>query len=108
MRDDELAELAEEVRDLIIGTVSKTGGHLAANLGVVELTIALLRVFDPPQDKILWDVSHQTYAYKILTGRRDRFAGPVHHRRGRGVGDQPLPAPLGRRHPPDIGISSRR
>lgn len=70
---DELAVLADEVRTLIIETVSKTGGHLAANLGVVELTIALLRMFKPPQDKLLWDVSHQTYAYKILTDRRDRF-----------------------------------
>jgi len=71
---DELTQLAGEIRSLIIGTVSRTGGHLAANLGAVELTIALLRVFAPPRDKILWDVSHQTYAYKILTGRRDRFA----------------------------------
>ncbi|MBN2301331.1 MAG: 1-deoxy-D-xylulose-5-phosphate synthase [Lentisphaerae bacterium] len=70
---EELSELAEEVRSLIINTVSKTGGHLASNLGVVELTIALLRVFQPPTDKIVWDVSHQTYAYKILTGRKDRF-----------------------------------
>ncbi len=70
----ELEELAGETRSLIIETVSKTGGHLAANLGTVELTIALLKVFDPPTDKIIWDVSHQTYAYKILTGRRDRFS----------------------------------
>jgi len=71
---DELVLLAEEIRGLIIDTVSKTGGHLAANLGVVELTIALLRTFDPPADKIVWDVSHQTYTYKILTGRKDRFS----------------------------------
>ena len=70
----ELNELAEEVRSLIIETVSRNGGHLAANLGVVELTIALLKAFDPPADKIVWDVSHQTYAYKILTDRKDRFA----------------------------------
>lgn len=69
----EMEQLAEELRSLIIETVSKTGGHLAANLGVVELTIALLKVFYPPSDKIIWDVSHQTYAYKILTGRKDRF-----------------------------------
>jgi 1-deoxy-D-xylulose-5-phosphate synthase len=73
LSEAELAQLAAEVRTLIIDTVSRTGGHLAANLGVVELTIALLRVFDPPADKILWDTSHQCYAYKILTGRRDRF-----------------------------------
>ena len=69
----ELEGLAGEIRALIISTVSQTGGHLAANLGVVELTIALLRTFDPPADKIIWDVSHQGYTYKILTGRRARF-----------------------------------
>ncbi|MFH1968831.1 MAG: 1-deoxy-D-xylulose-5-phosphate synthase [Verrucomicrobiota bacterium] len=70
---EELNPLAEEIRKLIIQTVSRTGGHLAANLGAVELTMALLKVFDPPKDKLVWDVSHQTYAYKILTGRKDRF-----------------------------------
>ena len=66
--------LAEDIRTRIIETVSRTGGHLASNLGVVELTLALLHHFSPPTDKILWDVSHQTYAWKLLTGRRDRFA----------------------------------
>jgi len=70
---DELNSLAAEIREKIIDTVSRNGGHLAANLGVVELTIAMLKVFDPPADKIVWDVGHQTYAYKILTGRKDRF-----------------------------------
>ncbi len=70
---EELGTLAGELRTTIIETVSRTGGHLAANLGVVELTIALLRTFHPPEDKIIWDVSHQAYAYKLLTGRRDRF-----------------------------------
>ena len=70
---EELEGLAGEVRELIIQTVSRTGGHLAANLGVVELTIALLRAFNPPQDKLVWDVSHQAYTYKILTGRKDKF-----------------------------------
>jgi 1-deoxy-D-xylulose-5-phosphate synthase len=69
----ELSELAKEIRQVIIETVSRTGGHLAPSLGVVELTIALLYVFDPPKDKIIWDVGHQAYAYKLLTGRRDRF-----------------------------------
>ncbi len=69
----ELRRLAEELRTRIIGTVSHTGGHLAANLGVVELTLALLHTFDPPSDKILWDVGHQTYAWKLLTGRNARF-----------------------------------
>ncbi|NQT94676.1 MAG: 1-deoxy-D-xylulose-5-phosphate synthase, partial [Lentisphaerae bacterium] len=71
---DQLDGLAVELRDEIINTVSKTGGHLGANLGSVELTIALLKVFDLPRDKIIWDVSHQTYAYKLLTGRREEFA----------------------------------
>ena len=70
---DEMTQLAAEIRMLLIETISKTGGHLASNLGVVELTLALLRVFTPPADKIIWDVSHQTYTYKILTGRKDRF-----------------------------------
>ncbi len=73
LTQDQMESLASEIRSLIIETVSRTGGHLAPNLGVVELTIALLRVFQPPADKIVWDVSHQAYAYKILTGRRDRF-----------------------------------
>ena len=70
---DELETLCGELRQRIIEAVSKTGGHLAANLGAVELTVALLRVFNPPRDKIVWDTGHQTYAYKLLTGRRDRF-----------------------------------
>lgn len=69
----ELDQLAQELRERIIATVSRSGGHLAANLGAVELTIALLRVFDPSMDKIVWDVGHQTYAWKLLTGRRERF-----------------------------------
>jgi 1-deoxy-D-xylulose-5-phosphate synthase len=69
----ELDALAAELRACILTTVSRNGGHLAANLGVVELTLALLRVFNPPADKILWDVGHQTYAWKLLTGRRAAF-----------------------------------
>lgn len=65
--------LAEETRELIIDTVSKNGGHLAPSLGVVELTISLLRNFSPEHDRIVWDVGHQSYAYKILTDRKDRF-----------------------------------
>ena len=71
----ELDDLAIEIRALILETVSKNGGHLGSNLGVVELTLALHRVFDSPRDKIVWDVGHQCYTHKILTGRRDRFAG---------------------------------
>ena len=70
----QLEGLAEEIRDAILTTVSRTGGHLASSLGVVELTIALHRVFSPPEDHIIWDVGHQTYAHKLLTGRLERFA----------------------------------
>lgn len=69
----ELPQLAKEIREVIIKTVSKTGGHLAPSLGTVELSIALHYVFDAPNDKIIWDVGHQAYAHKLLTGRRDRF-----------------------------------
>ncbi len=70
---DQLPLLAEEIRQVLVNTVSKTGGHLASNLGVVELTIALHYVFESPRDKIVWDVGHQAYTHKLLTGRRDRF-----------------------------------
>lgn len=70
----ELQELSAELRTKIIETVSKNGGHLASNLGVVELTIALHKTFNLEQDKIIWDVGHQGYAHKLLTGRRDKFA----------------------------------
>jgi 1-deoxy-D-xylulose-5-phosphate synthase len=69
----ELEQLAGEIREKIVETVSETGGHLAPSLGVVELTIALHYVFDAPKDKIIWDVGHQAYAHKLITGRRDRF-----------------------------------
>ena len=70
---DELNVLAFEVRDFIIESISKTGGHLASSLGVVELTIALILAYNFPKDKVIWDVGHQSYAYKILTDRRDAF-----------------------------------
>ena len=70
---DELETLAGEIREQIISTVSKTGGHLAPSLGAVELAIALHYVFDTPRDKIVWDVGHQAYAHKLITGRRERF-----------------------------------
>ena len=69
----EKIELSQELRNLIIKTVSNTGGHLASNLGVVELTIALHSIFNTPEDKIVWDVGHQTYVHKILTGRKDKI-----------------------------------
>ncbi|MDR1618070.1 MAG: 1-deoxy-D-xylulose-5-phosphate synthase [Treponema sp.] len=71
----ELNRLAAEIRGIIVSTVSRTGGHLASNLGVVELTVALHRVFNSPEDKIVWDVGHQCYAHKLLTGRREAFSG---------------------------------
>jgi len=70
----ELPALAAEIRDFLVEAVSRTGGHLGPNLGVVELTIALHRVFESPRDRILWDTGHQSYVHKILTGRQDRFA----------------------------------
>ena len=71
----EMYDLAEEIRQVLIKSVAACGGHLAANLGVVELTIALHYVFDTPRDKIIWDVGHQSYTHKILTGRKDRMTG---------------------------------
>lgn len=70
----ELKQLVDELRSDVIFNVSKTGGHLGSSLGVVELTVALHYVFNAPQDKILWDVGHQTYPHKILTGRRDQMS----------------------------------
>jgi hypothetical protein len=68
-----LPQLAQEIRDELINVLSQVGGHLGPNLGVVELTIALHRVFNTPADKLVFDVSHQGYVHKLLTGRRDRF-----------------------------------
>lgn len=73
MNNHQMELLAAEIREFLIDHISKTGGHLASNLGVVELTIALHRVFDSPKDKIIWDVGHQSYVHKILTGRADQF-----------------------------------
>jgi len=73
MSDRELRLLADELRAETVSAVSETGGHLGAGLGVVELTVALHAVFDTPKDHLIWDVSHQTYPHKILTGRRDRI-----------------------------------
>ena len=73
LNPDELDELAEEIREFLIEKISKTGGHLASNLGVVELTMAMHLVFDLPKDKIIWDVGHQAYTHKLLTGRKAGF-----------------------------------
>lgn len=71
--ESELAELCKDIREFLIQKVSKTGGHLASNLGVVELTVAMHKVYDSPRDKLIYDVGHQTYVHKILTGRADQF-----------------------------------
>ncbi len=71
--ESELRQVADELRDEMIGAVAVTGGHLGAGLGVVELTVALHYVFDTPHDRLIWDVGHQAYPHKILTGRRDRI-----------------------------------
>ena len=70
----EFPELAEEIRQFLIESVSKTGGHLASNLGAVELTLALHNVLEFPEDKLIWDVGHQAYTHKILTGRKNLFS----------------------------------
>ena len=73
LSDDELKILTSEIREFLINKISVTGGHLASNLGVVELTIALHRVLNFPEDKLIWDVGHQSYTHKLLTGRKDGF-----------------------------------
>ena len=73
LRKEQLRQLADELRQEVISTVSVTGGHLGAGLGVVELTVAAHYVFDTPRDTLIWDVGHQAYPHKILTGRRDRI-----------------------------------
>lgn len=78
----QLPQLANELREFLVESVSKTGGHLSSNLGTVELTIALHYIYNTPEDKLVWDVGHQTYTHKILTGRREvmsrlRMAGGI-------------------------------
>lgn len=73
LKEEEYPVLAKEIRQFLLEKISKTGGHLASNLGVVELTMALHLAFDLPKDKIVWDVGHQAYTHKLLSGRRDGF-----------------------------------
>ena len=73
LSDADLKKVADELRQETINSVSKTGGHLGAGLGVIELTVALHSIFDAPHDKIIWDVGHQSYPHKILTGRRNKM-----------------------------------
>src|SRR5271156_3792250 len=72
---EELTTLAAEIRGFIVDSVTATGGHLGSNLGVVELTLALHRIFDSPRDVLLWDTGHQAYVHKLVTGRRKGFIG---------------------------------
>ena len=74
--------LADEIRDVIVRTIPNTGGHLSSNLGIVELTLALHYVFDTPDDRIVWDVGHQCYTHKILTGKKGAF---LHAQAARGA-----------------------
>ncbi len=74
MSDEELATLATEIRELLITSVASNGGHLGPNLGVVELGMAIHRVFDSPRDRVVWDTGHQAYVHKMLTGRAGQFA----------------------------------
>src|SRR3972149_3228436 len=73
LKESDLKQFADELRTEMINAVSVTGGHLGAGLGVVELTVALHYVFDTPADRLIWDVGHQAYPHKIVTGRRDRI-----------------------------------
>ena len=73
LSEEELEILADEIREFLIQKISVTGGHLASNLGVVELTMALHLFLDLPKDKLIWDVGHQSYTHKLLTGRRENF-----------------------------------
>ncbi|MBQ1188924.1 MAG: 1-deoxy-D-xylulose-5-phosphate synthase, partial [Lachnospiraceae bacterium] len=73
LKEEDYPVLAKEIRQFLLEKISKTGGHLASNLGVVELTMALHLAFDLPKDKIVWDVGHQAYTHKLLSGRRDGF-----------------------------------
>lgn len=92
LTDQQLNQLCEELRSTIVSTVSQTGGHLASNLGVVELTVALHRSLNCPDDKIVWDVGHQCYAHKLLTGRYDRF-GTLRQKDGLSGFPQPSESP---------------
>ena len=73
LKKKELEKLSEDIRQFLIEKISKTGGHVSSNLGIVDLTIAIHKVFDSPKDKIIFDVSHQCYTHKILTGRAKDF-----------------------------------
>ena len=85
LSEDELEQVAQEVRELLIDTVGEIGGHFGANLGTCEIAVALHSLLDSPRDKILWDVGHQAYPHKVLTGRRDELGHDPQVRRPRAV-----------------------
>ena len=101
MDDGQLRALCGHIRSFLIEHVSQTGGHLASNLGVVELTVAIHRVFDTSRDRLVFDVGHQSYVHKLLTGRADRFPTlrQLDGLAGRHQEDRPGPRPLPRRPP---------
>ncbi|MDH4300168.1 MAG: 1-deoxy-D-xylulose-5-phosphate synthase [Dehalococcoidia bacterium] len=88
LNQDELSQLCSELRELLISRVGENGGHLASNLGAVELTVSLHRVFDSPRDKIIWDVGHQSYVHKLLTGRKKQFPSLRQYRGLSGFADR--------------------
>ena len=93
--DDQLRALAGEIREVLIDAVSVNGGHLGSNLGAVELTLALHRVFDSPRDAIVWDTGHQSYVHKLVTGRLEGFS---RLRQGGGMSGYPSPRRVRARH----------
>ena len=105
LTDEELKILASEIREFLIEKISVTGGHLASNLGVVELTMALHLALDLPKDKIIWDVGHQSYTHKLLTGRREGFAALPSSSLRSGSDFAVSPAP--HRFPQDLGMRWR-
>ena len=110
LKPDQLSQLSKEIRQYIIDIVSEKGGHFGASLGVVELSIALHYVFNTPYDQLVWDVGHQAYVHKILTGRKDQF--PT-NRIKNGLSGFPKPSlsthpPCGRYHKPQMANPSPR
>src|SRR2546421_10688224 len=85
LRPDQLQDVAEEIRQYILETMSRVGGHTGASLGAIELAVAMHYAFDTPRDRLVWDVGHQAYAHKILTGRRDQLASIKQYGGLRGV-----------------------
>jgi hypothetical protein len=111
LSQEELVTLAEEIRSFIIESVTTTGGHLGSNLGAVELTLAVHRVFDSPRDVILWDTGHQAYVHKLLTGRRVGYPatpiGPNPSMTGSRIATPRRPSPMPTASPRRSGCAGR-